>query len=154
MKNQIAEGNLGRVDGKICPKENWTEKAKQYRTNVRVWSYSQETLQRKMTDWYNHFRGDHDETIAADLFTSETEKAVVEQISNAKWVVDPMTREELYTELTPGSRSKTNLPIWEGGRGSEPKLEKGLHAIFHFANTAMRWLLADFLGMAGTARYN
>ena len=107
-----------------------------------------------MTDWNNLFRGDHDETIAADLFTSETEKAVVEQISNAKWVVDPMTREELYTELTPGSRSKTNLPIWEGGRGSEPKLEKGRHAIFHFANTVMRRLFADFLGMAGTARYN
>ena len=79
VKNQIAEGNLGE-----SPKEKWTERAKQYRTIVRVWSYSQETIQRKMTDWNNLFRGDHDETIAADLFTSETEKAVVEQISNAK----------------------------------------------------------------------
>ena len=40
------------------------------------------------------------------------------------------------------------------GQEKASKLEKGHHAIFHFANTAMIQLFADFLGMAGTARYN
>lgn len=154
VTRQIAAGNLGRMDGEICPEEKRTEKAKEYRNNIRVWSYDEETIQQKLMGWYSNFKEDHDETIAADLFTSDTVKAVEEQMRNAKWVVDPMERKDLYTQLTPGSRSKTNLPIYEGARGSESKLEKAHHAIFHFGNSAMRRSFADFLGMAGIARYN
>ena len=154
MKHQLAAGTLGKVDGQPCPENKRDEKAKKYREHVRVWSYSEETIRSKLKSWFDRFNGDHDDTIAADLFTTATEAAVLEQMGNASWVVDAMEKDELYTAIKPGAKSQTNLTFYVGARGAESKLEKGHHAIAHFANGGMRKSLADFLGMAGIARYN
>ena len=154
VKNQIAVGNLGRVDGQICPEEKRLAKAKTYRSNVRVYSYEEKTIQRNLGNWYEEFKDDLDPAIEADLFTEATESAVLQQIGNAEWVVDKLPREELYQEVAPGTRSKTNLKVFVGVRGAESKLEKGHDIMGHLGNTAMRPSLADSLGMIGVARYN
>jgi hypothetical protein len=151
----LEDGLLGRYnDGVKCPTEKLESKAKKYRENVRVWSFDKTVIASRLIDWHERFKNDHDETIGENLFTSDTEGAVVEQVSNAEWVNDELTRDELYIKVAPGMRSQTKLPIYVGRRGAESKLEKGHHAIAHFANGGMRRSLADFLGMAGVAYYN
>ena len=79
---------------------------------------------------------------------------MLEQIKKAKHIVDILSKDELYVEIKATLRSTNQLSTFVGTRGSESKLEKGHHAINHFANTGMRHTLADFLGMAGIAAYN
>jgi hypothetical protein len=155
VKHCLEDGLLGRDnDGKKCPPEKLDSKAKKYRENIRVWSFNAAEIASRLIAWHKRFKNDHDETIGEDLFTSDTEGAVVEQVRNAEWVTDKVSKDELYIEVAPGMRSQTKLPIYIGRRGAESKLEKGHHAIAHFANGGMRRSLADFLGMAGVAYYN
>jgi hypothetical protein len=156
VKRCLEDGLLGRDnDGaEKCPSEKLESKAKKYRENVRVWSFDAGEIASRLLAWYERFKNDHDEMIGEDLFTSDTEGAVVEQVGNAQWVTDEISKDELYIKVAPGMRSQTKLPIYIGRRGAESKLEKGHHAIAHFANGGMRRSLADFLGMAGVAYYN
>jgi hypothetical protein len=95
-----------------------------------------------------------DDNIGLPLFTDETIKTVCEQLKKVKWIVDFLSKKELYYEVKPGVHSKTGLSTFIGARGVESKLEKGHHAIAHFANGGMRCSFADFLGLAGIALYN
>ena len=92
--------------------------------------------------------------VGEHLFSKHTEKTVLEQMKKAEWVVDTLKRSDLYMEVLPNVRSQNQLKCFVGARGTESKLEKGHHAIAHFANGGMRHTLADFLGMAGIAMYN
>lgn len=118
------------------------------------WSYDMHTIREKLQKWYNKWKGMHDATIESELFTTETEGAVTQQIKNACWVEDKLNRNSLYQAIAPGKKSKTNLPTFVGGRGAESKIEKAHHIILHACSIGMGQLLADSLGMAGVTRYN
>lgn len=155
VKRCIEEGLLGtNRKGKPCPTDKIHAKAKTYRENIRVWSFGEAEIIGRLKEWLTKYQDDFDENIGELLFTNATIKVVQEQMKNAKWVTDKLAKDRLYIQLEPGSMSKTHLPIFVGRRGAESKVEKGHHAIAHFANGGMRCSLADFLGMAGIALYN
>lgn len=159
VKQRLEDGIIGTVKGENgkrakCPSDKILSKAKKFRENVRVWSYRGEQIARNLMQWYERFQNNRDDKIGEDLFTLETEGAILEQIQNVDWVTDTLTKDELYLEANPGKKSKSMLPVFIGRRGAESKLEKGHHAIAHFANGGMRKSLADYLGMAGVAHYN
>jgi hypothetical protein len=156
VKHCIEAGLLGtnRKGSKPCPADKIHAKAKTYRENIRVWSFGEAEIIGRLKEWLTKFQHDFDENIGELLFTDWTVKVVQEQMKNAKWATDKLSKDTLYIQLEPGSISKTRLPIFIGRRGAESKVEKGHHAIAHFANGGMRCSLADFLGMAGIALYN
>jgi hypothetical protein len=153
VKRCLDEGLLGVRKGKKCPADKILSKAKTYRENIRVWSYDEKEITRRLLDWLILFDNKYDENLGEYLFDG-TGKVVREQIKKAKWVTDKLPKDELYIQIDHGLRSIAKLPICIGTRGAESKLEKGHHAIAHFANGGMRRSLSDFLGMAGLALYN
>ncbi|CAJ1917928.1 unnamed protein product [Cylindrotheca closterium] len=154
VMQQISAGNLGKVDGKVCPEENQLKRAKQYRQYVRVWSYKATVIQSKLAAWYRKFKDEYDDTIHADLFTGPTETAVEEQMKNAIWVEDILPKDDLYFSVKPGLMSKCKLPVFIGTRGAESKVEKGNHIMHHCSNGGTRRTLTDYTSSAGIALYN
>ena len=149
----LREGLLGKVNGIPCIEEDVEAKARTYRENIRIWTYKENDIIDNLLQWIRDYENVYDEK-HEHLFTSATEKTALEQTKKAKWVVDQLSKDELYLEVTPTLRSSTGLSFFIGARGAESKLEKAHHAIAHFANTGMRHTLADFLGIAGLALYN
>jgi hypothetical protein len=149
-KGLLAKG----ANGIKCPDANVKSKARTYRGNIRIWTYDKETISNRLQGWLNLWVDNVDDNIGLPLFTEETIKSVGEQLTKVKWIVDLLSKDELYYEVKPGIRSKTGLSTYIGARGVESKLEKGHHSIAHFANGGMRRSFADFLGMAGIALYN
>ena len=153
VKRCLRNGTLGTVDGNKVKPSDIERKARSYREYIRIWTYSEENIQDNLIQWYKLHENTRDEQ-SERLFTNETEKTVREQANKAKWVVDTLSKDELYLQVEAGSMSTTGLTMFIGARGSESKLEKGHHAIAHFANTGMRHTLADFLGLGGIALHN
>ena len=149
----LLEGKLGTVKGKKCAHQSIKAKAKTYRENVRIWMYHKEDIHKNLAAWIVRWRDVIDDK-GERLFSEFSSKTVFEQMTKLEYIVDTLTKDELYLEVDPSLRSTTGLKLFVGSRGSESKLEKGHHAIAHFANTGMRWTLADFLGMGGIAIYN
>ena len=88
------------------------------------------------------------------LFTDHTVRTVLEQMKKTQYIIDNLSKDELYLAIKPTLKSRSQLTSYIGARGTESKLEKGHHSIAHFANGGMRYTLANFLGMAGLALYN
>ena len=152
VKQCLRDGTLGRSpDGKICKDIN--KKAQTYREHVCVWTYSKKTINDKLSVWMTTYRDEYDDC-GKRLFTDFTVKTVIEQMSKTEYIVDCLSKDELYLEVKASAQSKTGLSTYIGARGSESKLEKGHHAIAHFANGGMRHTLADYLGLGGIALYN
>lgn len=159
VKQAIREGILGVWNGKKFPITGIDTRAKKYCSNIRAWSYNEKIIQTNLWEWYNKFNNEYDDAINKTLFTEQdTFKAVEEQVKKAKYVPDKaLSKDELYIQVEPSKKAQkhgSNLPTFIGVRGTESKLEKGHHAIAHFANGGMRNMLADYLGMEGVALYN
>ena len=154
VKKCLADGTIGSAEGQPCPEHQRESVAKTYRSNVRIYVYSDaEVIRRKLRQWLAVWKTNIDEK-GERLFTCRTSKSVLEQMTKCQHVVDALKPHELYLEVKPSLKSTTGLSTYIGFRGAESKQEKGHHAIAHFANGGMRSSLADYLGMAGIAYYN
>ena len=114
VKRCLEDGLIGLDNGEKCSSEKIESKAKKYRReNVRVWSFDAAEIASRLIAWHERFKNDFDETIGEDLFTSDTDGAVVQQVRNAEWVTDKVSKDELYIEVAPGIRSQTKLDLYQ-----------------------------------------
>ena len=119
----LREGLLGKVNGVKCNEEDIEAKALTYRENIRIWTYQEKNIIDNLMDWLRQYKSTWDEK-GQQLFTDAAEKTVLEQTRKAKWVVDRLSKDELYIVVTPTLRSTTGLSVYVGARGAELKLEK------------------------------
>jgi hypothetical protein len=103
-------------------------------------------------EWVRRFK---DKGVAEErrpLFTKNTEKVALEQISKVQWVED-LDGINMYRMIPAGKKSTHGLPRYLSNR-PESGLEKFHEHLAHMANTGSGKELADALTLAGTGDHN
>ena len=116
--------------------------------------YDEEKIRRNILIWWNKYKGKVDGQTGKKLFTIDSKDAYYNAMKVVDGITDVLSRDELYTPITPSSRSKSELTSWRGARGVESKNEKNHHGWAHYANIGIRETLADGININGTAQDN